>query len=98
MHQHRRAFSDEPGSRRATKNLAEGRTIQSLAVALEPRARAHPNAPRFVRHAILDRLARAFRRIAPVMFGDEIFDRAFRHPRRLALRLSAQTEFAAAPF
>src|SRR3984885_15127991 len=90
--------TNKRGIGRTPQNLTEARAVQSLAIALKPRVRAHPHAPRLVRHSILNSFVRALRRISPVMLADEIFQSAFRHPRWSAVRPCAQPESLAAPF
>src|ERR1700733_15392709 len=97
VHQHRRAFSNKSGIRRATQNFAEAGAIKRATVAFEPRILAHPHAPGIVRHAIFDALVRALRRISPVVLGKEPLEPPISHWRRSPACLRAQLKLSAAP-
>src|SRR5271155_2779470 len=98
VYQYPRAFGDKRGIGRTPQDFAESVAIQRSTVALKPRVRAHPHAPRLMRHAILDPFARALCRITPVMFSDEIFNRAFGYaPVRRPLARSTKIACRATP-
>src|ERR1700677_2301047 len=97
VHQHRRAFGNKGGVRRATENFSEAGSIKRAAVAFEPSILAHPHAPGIVRHAIFDALACALRRISPVVLGNETLERPIGHWRRRAACLRTQLKLSSAP-
>src|SRR6516162_2386248 len=79
MNDHGRALGDECAGGLTFENPCELRPIESLHVPFESSRRGRLDHPRNVRYTIFEHPTVSPAGIAPVVFGDELFEAAFRY-------------------